>query len=168
MSKKQSAATSRGKPDDVSGTTTFSTRLTERQKQRVTKAAALRSWSPSHLIRVAALEKAAFILNTGAPTSFNFQALAEDVAERLCRTRVFRTVDEYGRREELPLEPPWNEHVFVEPEAFRASDIQALRKAAQFGGAEFLSLVLGACDRIMAHLAPSGAPREELVDPSQM
>ena len=40
-------------------TTTFSVRLTEEQKDLLAKAAELRGWTPTNLLRVAALEKAA-------------------------------------------------------------------------------------------------------------
>ena len=71
--KKRSQSTqssSKSRKTEPQESITFSTRLTPEQRDRIVEAAEIRSWTPSNLIRVAALEKAAHILNVSKPTKF--------------------------------------------------------------------------------------------------
>jgi hypothetical protein len=54
--------------------------LTEEQKERLEIAARLRGWTPTTLLRVAAMEKAAHVLNTTTPTNMDLRKIAEAVA----------------------------------------------------------------------------------------
>src|SRR4030095_3759193 len=64
-------------------TATLSVRLTEEQRERLATAALLRGWTPTTLLRIAAMEKAAHILNTSIPTNVDLRKVADAVAGRL-------------------------------------------------------------------------------------
>src|SRR5262249_25968751 len=89
MARKKASGTPRGSIESLpeeqqKDTTTFSIRLTEPERDRVTKAAQLKGWTPTNFVRTATLEKAAHVLNTSQVTNFNFKRLANTVAEHLC------------------------------------------------------------------------------------
>ena len=65
--------------------TTFSIRLTSEQRERLVQAAEKQGWSPTNLIRTAALERAAHILNTTRPSQINF----DEEARKICRSTLF-------------------------------------------------------------------------------
>jgi len=89
------AARSSDQKQSVSGagSTTFSTRLTDKQKEWIEKAAEIKGWTPSNLFRIAAIEKAVHILNASSHTNFNFRLFAQETAMQLCSQR-----HAYGRR----------------------------------------------------------------------
>jgi hypothetical protein len=145
----------------------FSVRLTEEQRSLITRAAALRGWKPAQLLRVAAYEKAAHILNTSEETNVDFRGVAQRVAELIAKER--QGTD--GRGELLvvddlsdpPLPDPEDRPVVqVTPPLLTLDEIAELRAAARFGGAEFLSLIVEACDAIAKkvgrHLPPPVDP----------
>ena len=79
--------TTAAQEEDSKDTATFSVRLTEEQRDIINKAAALRGWKPANLLRVAALEKAAHIINTTTQTKVDFRGLAYEVARTLLAER---------------------------------------------------------------------------------
>lgn len=132
------------------GTITFSTRLTEDQRDRVVEAAGVRGWSPSNLIRVAALEKAAHILNTSRQTRFDFKGLAHKIATQLMKPYVH-----WGTDPEDPEEEPY-------AESLSQPELNELKHAARLGGAELLNLVIDACESMTA---PDRKDLPEPIDP---
>ena len=62
--------------------TTFSIRLNDEQRDLLLKAAALRGWTPTGLVRIATIERAAHIVNTSEQKSIDFKGLAADLARR--------------------------------------------------------------------------------------
>src|SRR5438270_5009331 len=74
-------------PPEQKDTVTFSVRLTEEQRDLVTKAAELRGWTPTNLLRIAAVEKAAQIVNTSTLTKLDFRSLAMEIATQLFAER---------------------------------------------------------------------------------
>ena len=65
-------------------TTTFSTRLSSEEKELIERAAEIREWTPSKLMRLASVERAANIVNLHESRLRNtLQRLADDVATQL-------------------------------------------------------------------------------------
>lgn len=127
-------------------------RFTEEEKTLLARAAAYKGWSPNNLIRIAALESAAAIVNTSTQTTF--KGLALKLAEQLAKPRfsLVTTCDlkdpedtSYRRMAESELAEPGTISeretiVEVEPETRQLSpDIVAeINKAAKYGSVEFL------------------------------
>jgi uncharacterized protein (DUF1778 family) len=102
--------------------TTLSVRLTEEQRERLATASLLRGWTPTTLLRIAALEKAAHILNTSTPTNMDLRKVAEAVAGRLA-----------GERKQLTVK-----------------ELKELKMAAHYGGSEFLNMIIDGCMTVVA------------------
>src|SRR5262249_13246110 len=103
--------------DQQKNTFTLSVRLTEEQKERLEIAARLRGWTPTTLLRVAAMEKAAHVLNTTTPTNMDLRKIAESVAARLT-----------GQGKKLEIR-----------------ELKALKMATHYGGSEFMNMVVDGC-----------------------
>jgi uncharacterized protein (DUF1778 family) len=103
-------------------TTTLSVRLTEEQRERLATASLLRGWTPTTLLRIAAMEKAAHILNTSTPTNMDLRKVAEAVAGRLAGVRKQLTIKE----------------------------LKELKMAAHYGGSEFLNMIIDGCMTVVA------------------
>lgn len=140
-------------------TTTFSTRLDPEQKQRIEQAAELRGWSPSHLIRLAALEKAAHIINTSTARKFDFRGLTEAVGNQLVKPRIWIEAwseddpDEASTQIEEPGFPLNGEEfsicrLFPHREKFSSDQVLKLKQAARLGGTEFLRGVIEYCEGV--------------------
>lgn len=143
--------------DSTNALTTFSTRLTPEQERLVVRAAELRGWSVARLIRFAAIEKAAHIVNTSEATSFDFRRMAFRVARQLTNPEVSITVSRDSPPSD-PTEPQvttmtsaeFNESDIVGPdvgvahdaERLQRADLEGLATAVSFGGTEFLRCVL--------------------------
>lgn len=141
------------------GTITFSTRLTEEQRDRVVDAAEIRSWSPSNLIRVAALEKAAHILNTSRQTRFDFRRLASKLAKQLMNPEVHFNADDQVS-EDMAYDSFVNAGGDVEK--LTLADVSELRIACRLGGAELLNMIIAACETLME---PDRKDLPEPIDP---
>ena len=96
--------------------------MTEEQKDRLEIAARLRGWTPTTLLRVAAMEKAAHVLNTTTPTNLDLRKIAEAVAARLT-----------GQGKKLEIR-----------------ELKALKMATHYGGSEFLNMVVDGCLTLIA------------------
>src|SRR5262245_52691183 len=83
-----------GSGESQRDTFTLSVRLTEEQKERLATAANFRGWTPTTLLRISAMEKAAHILNTTVPTNVDLRKMAEAVAGRLMGERKQLTIKE--------------------------------------------------------------------------
>lgn len=159
----------------VSSRITFSVRLTEEQRDRLTKAAELRGWTPTNLLRIAALEKAAHIVNTSTLTKMDFRTLAMEIASCLFGERRAYTLSRGGERiqaevyEDLtvPLQLAQFEDDFVpievEPKRMTVTQLEHLIRASRYGGSEFLSMVLDACSSVTA---PDRSDLPDPIDPN--
>jgi uncharacterized protein (DUF1778 family) len=108
--------------DSQRDTITLSVRLNEEQKERLSTAANFRGWTPTTLLRVSAMEKAAHILNTSTPTNMDLRKVAEAVAGRLA-----------GERKQLTIK-----------------ELKELKMAAHYGGSEFLNMIIDGCMTVVA------------------
>jgi len=104
------------------GPITLSVRFTEEQRERLMTAAFFRGWTPTNLLRVAALEKAAYVVNTHAPTKVNFRKIADTVAACLM-----------GERKQLGIR-----------------ELKELHYGAHLGGGEFLNMIIDSCMAVVA------------------
>ena len=124
----------------------FSVRLTLEEHELLKKAAALRGWTATNLIRTATLERATHILNTSRVTTFNFKGLAVRLADQLFKAR---TLYPEMREEDAPDAPD----DYIPPITAHALPVDAvteLREAARLGGGEFLTQVLEYCEGLTA------------------
>ena len=103
-------------------TFTLSVPLTEEQKERLEIAARLRGWTPTTLLRIAAMEKVAYVINTTTPTNMDLRKMAEAVAGRLIGDRKQLTVQE----------------------------LKGLKMGAHYGGSEFLNMIIDGCMTVVA------------------
>ena len=139
-------------------TATLSTRLSQEQRALIEEAAQLQSWTPSNLLRKAAVERSVHILNTGRPTRFNFGLFAERLASQLCDPELW--VDGEDGREIIDWEI-YDEERQVNVGSLTQRELYQLRDALHLGGLEFMDEVVGACQR---RISPTGLP--EPIDPS--
>ena len=169
------ASTSPTPPDTAAGSkdVAFSVRLTTEEHDLLKRAAALRGWTPTNLIRTATLEKAAHIINTSTQRRLDFRSLAMEAASRLFGERKAHAFDEGHRvsatvfdslspldamelsEDEIPVE--------VEPKAMTLQQLDELTRAARYGGTEFLNMIMDACSSITA---PNRPDLPEPIDPS--
>lgn len=112
--------------DSQRDTITLSVRLNEEQRERLATAANFRGWTPTTLLRVSAMEKAAHILNTSTPTNMDLRKVAEAVAGRLA-----------GERKQLSIK-----------------ELKELKMAAHYGGSEFLNMIIEGCMAVVARTQP--------------
>jgi uncharacterized protein (DUF1778 family) len=108
--------------DTQKDTITLSVRLTEEQRERLATAANFRGWTPTTLLRISAMEKAAHILNTTIPTNVDLRKMAEAVAGRLM-----------GERKQLTV-----------------TELKELKMGAHYGGSEFLNMIIDGCMTVVA------------------
>ena len=159
--------------EDKESTVTLSVRLSERERELLQKAAGLRGWSPTALLRTAALERAAHIVNTSTPTRIDFRGQAHAVAGRLAREhRVWglsHDAEEFPRKVEMTVVDevldPENldpDVVGVEPRPMTLAELGVLQQAVKFGGAEFLNMIVEACHSVSA---PGRTDLPEPIDP---
>lgn len=141
-------------------TTTLSTRLSADQKDLIERAAQIQSWTASNLIRKAAVERAAHILNTGRPTRFPFGAFAEKLAQQLCSPELW--VEDSDGKELIQWEI-YDDDREVHVGALEPYQLNQLREALELGGVEFMWQVVEACQRKLSEV---GLP--EPIDPSTL
>ncbi len=159
--------------EEPRGTISFSVRLTEKQRDLLSRAAEKRGWSLTSLLKNAALEKAVHILNTSAPNRVDFRRTAEEIAHQVFAQRQGRRIDgdgnpvsaelcqhldeAYADRVENAVEvSPWHQ-----PPEFLAN----IRDAARFGGTEFLDLIVQASEAITTRNRPN---LPDPIDPSSI
>jgi hypothetical protein len=133
----------------------FSVRLTEEQREVITKAAAVKGWKPAQLLRVAGYERAVHILNTTAESQVDFRGLARKIADLVSGEPVVYVGGDYGKVRASVVDdvgalgPPTDgPPVEINPSPLQGAELDALRDAARFGGAEFLALIVEACDAL--------------------
>jgi uncharacterized protein (DUF1778 family) len=151
-------------PRDSKDTFTLSVRFTEEQRDLITKAAEMRGWSPTNLLRTAALEKAAHIVNTTTPNRIDYREVARAIAGQVFQPRrvlvpspesvpgdvVLWDADIVDSLESTNEWEGCLHPVEVSPREKPPAFLQALREAAKFGGTEFLGLLVEACADIAA------------------
>jgi uncharacterized protein (DUF1778 family) len=161
-------------PNEAKDTATFSVRFTDEQRELIAKAAAIRGWSPTNLLRTAALEKAVHIINTASPNQIDFRAVARTVADQVFARRkvlvpvqappghvILEEAQVYEDLNNTEWDPEHNP-VEVRPKQQHAEFLEQLRAAARYGGAEFLALVLEASADIATRTQPLPPP----IDPN--
>lgn len=166
--------------DEKTAPFSFSIRLTKKQRELLTRAAETKNWSDTALLKYAALEKAAFIVNTKSRNRVDFRGLAQAVAEQVFTERTVLVPDEatsslVGRPmfmearvvADLPedaADPPNSETpvASVSPWHKPPTFLDELRDAAHFGGTEFLEQVIQASADIVCR---SDSKLQSPVDP---
>ena len=164
----------KGTPQHTSskGSTTISTRLDVDQRELIERAAELKNWSPAKLMRVAALEKAAAIVNLSEPKSFDFRELAREVAIQLTRPG-YRLFDECldsditNDVQEVVSQTNYDHSVTTSiiTDRLTRRDIDRLARALRLGGADFFELVLDCCERFDPG---SRNTLEDPIDPTEL
>ena len=142
-------------------TTTLSTRLSAEQRSLIEQAAQLQSWTPSNLMRKAAVELSAHIVNTRLPTRFAFGMLAERLASQLCDPELWLDGEEGPEIIQWEIVDSSGEKINVPRLAMH--ELNRLREALHLGGIEFMDQVVDACQR---RLSPDGLP--EPIDPNTL
>ena len=141
-------------------------RLKPQEKEVIARAASLRGWSATSLVRRAAIERAAQIINIETDTSLDLQGFAEQVANILRAERKYfhRNLDDDG----LPFDQSWDPDPesgwpVSTPEPLTREDILKLDRSVLLGGTEFLRLVVERC-RFLSRQKASQSP----IDPSKI
>lgn len=148
-----------GSASEGKDTFTLSVRLTEQQRDLLERAAELRGWKATNLLRLAALERAAAIINTSTTRSLDFKGIARQIAEQMFAKRACRIVGDDELIDADPVEdlgniPSWAPDDWhpVEVSPWRMSDefLSDLQQAAKLGSSEFLNLIVQFSEEIAA------------------
>ena len=176
MSKKKASSLRQGGAggqEEKEPTAMLSVRVTKAELSRLEQAAVLKGWKVATFLRTAALERAAHIINASTETAVSFMVPALDAAARLVDERTAYTLmpdgggnlqrmvvadSVYGPDVQFRDEPP----VEITPRELTSHQWQQFERAAKFGGAEFLELIVRICK---SRQEPSGN-RPEPIDPS--
>lgn len=160
------APTDRTAPSDTDskGTISFSVRLTDKQRELLSRAAEKRGWTITNLLKNAALEKAANILNTSAPNRVDYRGTAHAIADQVFSPRRARRLVDEGRAVEVDAVErlefvPFDDQqeidaVEVSPWQMPPAFLSAIRDAARSGGTEFLNLIIEASEAIASRNEP--------------
>jgi uncharacterized protein (DUF1778 family) len=157
--------------EEPKGTVSFSVRLTEKQRDLLSRAAEKRGWTLTNLLKNAALERAVHILNTSAPNRVDFRGAAEEIARQVFTPRSGRTIDRdgqpvpaevYERLEEAYTDQTPNP-VEVSPWQVPPGFLEQIRDAARYGGTEFLDLIIQESEAITTRSQPN---LPDPIDPS--
>lgn len=123
---------------------TLTTRLTAEQKELIDQAAQLQSWTPSSLVRKAAVERAAHIINTARPTKFAFGSIAERIAQQLAAPELWLE----GREAPTLVDGPvYEDDEEIVAARLSAREFEQFFDAVYLGGVEFMNQVVDACQR---------------------
>lgn len=142
ISTKAKTERTKTKEAEARGTVALSIRFPEEQYKLLTRAAELKGWTPTNLLRVASLEKAAHIVNTETLTKLDFKKLAHEIAENLFSYRQWLG-PVVGLEGMHPIDSELEESLRLEPaERLPNEALLKLKEAARFGGAEFLALIV--------------------------
>lgn len=131
------------KPTSSSGDgfTTFSIRLNDQQRDLLIQAAILKGWTPTQLVRTAALERAIAICNTGSPRTFDYKGLASELAGRWFAPR--EVTYQITEQEWFEMRQEHEGGTLSVPVPPLPIDVAfKLKKAAIEGGSEFLNLLV--------------------------
>jgi len=166
--------------EEPKGTVSFSVRLTEKQRDLLSRAAEKRGWTLTNLLKNAALERAIHILNTSAPNRIDFRATAEELARQVFTPRKVRMIS----NELTPVDAEVYEHieaaiadqarygspdgaryvVEVSPLEMSPEFLAQIRDAARYGGTEFLDLIIQASEALTTNKRNLPDP----IDPSSV
>lgn len=160
---------------ETKGTISFSIRLSDKQRDLLAKAADAKGWTVTNLIKIAALERAAFIINTASPNRVDFAGIARQVADGVFTPRSARVPD-HGTGDpvdadvvesfaDVPDLPAFVYPVEVSPWHKPAAFASELREAARYGGTEFLNLIIDASEAIASRTQPS---LPDPIDPTEL
>ena len=157
------------KGEDQENLTTFSIRLNDQQRQLVEKAASLRGWTPTNLVRVATIERAAHIVNTVELKQTDFKGFAADLAKWLFSPRSIDQALSSGDLANLEYQAQDDESsvaflpVHINP--LPVTDVHRFKRAAQLGGGEFVNLVVEFAESLTAS---HRTDLEKAVDPADL
>lgn len=160
---------------DRASTVTFSIRLTASERSLLADAAKFKGWTTTYLIKQAAVERAAHIINIATPRNFEFELLARRLAKHLCDPEI----DVVSHHTDEPHTEKLEQFLKLESDRIRQEQgetvsfwhscpsivpLSKLRDATRLGGAEFVARVLDECDRLSNDKAGLPAP----IDPSKL
>jgi uncharacterized protein (DUF1778 family) len=166
---KRTGKTASTKAEDPENLTTFSIRLNDQQRQLVEKAASLRGWTPTNLVRVATIERAAHIVNISGLKQTDFKGFAADLAKWMFTPRSIDQALNGADLARLNYEAQDDESgaaflpVHIDPRPI--SDVHQLKRAAQLGGAEFMSLMVEFAESVTAS---HRTDLEKAIDPADL
>ena len=100
----------------------------------------------------ATLERAAHLLNTRTPRSFDFDKWARRIAQQLCDLAIKVQNDDGAEDDARGLLPEHHWYV-TDPPSLREGDVTHLARASRDGGAEFLEKIIAECRRLVADRA---------------
>ena len=142
---------------EAKNTVTFSIRFTEEQRDLLQRAAERRGWTPTQLIRTAALERAVYVVNTATATRVDYRGLAVAAATLVAGRRTAFTPGDHGEMFEASVVDdlgagytPEDNPVKVLPPVMDATGLKDFETAARTGGTEFLTMLVEACQSVSA------------------
>ena len=153
--------------------TSFSVRLSEDERDLLARAAHKRGWTSTTLLKTAAIERAAHILNTETLNKVDFRRTALRVAEQIFAARRGRVPGQGGLEDADIFETFDDEQhlahfrnpVEVWPYQMPSSFLEELKKALLYGGAEFLRLLVEVSEGLTSRAQPN---LPEPIDPSKI
>ncbi len=157
-----------------------SIRLTAAERQLIEDAAAKKGWKAATFIRVAALERAAHVINLSRPTSFDFSRASKRLAEALVAPRSVEIYDTgsptmFGRFGEGQMHDrvtdhdaklAWSTLTDFQPAPFTRDEIANLSEAVRLGGLDFAAQLLMDCQRLAS--TPSDPDLPAPIDPASI
>lgn len=157
------------KAEDQENLTTFSIRLNDQQRELVEKAASLRGWTPTNLVRVATIERAAHIVNTAELKQTDFKGFAADLAKWMFAPRSIDQALSQADLANLDFQAQDDESSVaflpVDINPLPVSDVHRFKRAAQLGGAEFMSLMVEFAESLTAS---HRTDLEKAIDPADL
>lgn len=149
--------------ESTASVTTYSIRLTERDRRILEEALEVTGWTPTHFITRATLERAAHLANTRKPKNLDFDKLARRLALQLCDPEIGgrdivtdAVVDLSG--------DSFDRISFFTNTSLAEHDVTELARASNFGGAEFLAKIIDECRRLVVNRATLPEP----IDPTNL
>ena len=136
--------------------TTYSIRLTDQERSTLEDALAVIGWTPTYFITRAALERAANVLNTRTPRSFDFDNWARRLAKQWSAPSIMVEQGDGSVTDVAEFEREYNVSFFTEPPRLTEHDVEQLTDAN--GGTEFLAMILEECRRIVVDRTKLPAP----------
>ncbi len=141
----------------------YSARFDDSQRKLLEKAASRQGQSVAQFIRLASLERAAHVLNTGSPTQFDFYGIAGLLAKQMVNPTVSHIDPDGGIHDRNPYDR--EEEFEAVASCLSRAEIEQLTRAFELGGAEFWKLVSTTC---LMRLSPDSSGLPEPIDPKQL
>ncbi len=149
--------------------TTFSIRLNDQQRHLLERAASLRGWTSTNLVRVATIERAAHIVNTSELKQTDFKGFAADLAKWLFERRrvdhMLSRADLANLNHQADIDESGVAVLPYDIEPMPVREVARLKRAAQLGGAEFVGLMVEFAESLTAS---DRTDLERPVDPAEL